>query len=133
MSKKQKWERNSEEAVKEEPSEVEAPSLQELMDIVEEEKVEALKSREESVMQPEAEEVIEADAAIPQEELEAILAKEVVVEKYSIGEICARHIPGWKAQWLPGITAHAKFHGVNENDTVENIKGSILSYGLLFR
>jgi hypothetical protein len=133
MSKKQKWERNSEEAPKEEVAGSEVPSLQELMDIVEEEKVEALQAREESVVQPESEEVIEADAAIPQAELEALLAKEFVIEKYSIGEVCARHVPGWKAQWLPGVTAHAKFHGVNENDTVENIKNSILSYGLLFR
>lgn len=169
MSKKQKWERASEETVKEEIIEAEVPSLQELMDIVEEEKTEALRSREESsnayfglpsevactirdaragelpsagtiarwerhwANQLATEEVIEADAAIPQAELEALLAKEAVIEKYSIGEVCARHVPGWKAQWLPGVTAHAKFHGVNENDTVENIKSSVLSYGLLFR
>jgi hypothetical protein len=34
---------------------------------------------------------------------------------------------------LPGVSAHARFHGVNEYDTVENIKSAILSYGLSFR
>jgi hypothetical protein len=118
MSKKKKWEpeakqeASSEVAQEEESLLVESPEDSELL------------------LEPVAE---IADEPMPQAELEKVIQQEAPIQKFTLSEVCARHVPNWKPQWLPGVSAHARFHGVNEYDTVENIKSAILSYGLSFR
>lgn len=89
-------------------------------------------------LQPETEEVSEqlveeeADAPVPNEILEEVLKLEnpPPVQKFTLEDVASQHVKNWKPQWLPGLRAHASFHGVQAEDTDEKIRAIIASYGL---
>ena len=63
-------------------------------------------------------------------ELELALQKEAPVQKFSLEDVASKSVKNWKPQWLPGLSAHARFHGLNSEETADKILAVIVSYGL---
>lgn len=81
---------------------------------------------------PEAafEEELAVNEPIPDAELEVIVQKEAPAQKFSLEDVASKSVKNWKPQWLPGLAAHARFHGLNSEETADKILAVIVSYGL---